>query len=286
MNTRIACIQLNTQNDLDANIANAAALMTEAAEQGAKMALLPENAFFMAATQKEALNAAYPMEEHPALLAMQKFAKEQQLWVMIGSLKVTLPNTPLPANRLIVLDDRGEIVSFYDKIHLYDVDVTGGERHQESAQCTAGDRLVLLHTPFAKIGLSICYDLRFPTHYRALAQAGAEVIVVPSAFTQTTGQAHWHILQRARAIENSCYVFAPAQTGNHPAKRQTYGHSLIIDPWGKILADAGTKPGIIHAEIDLEYLANIRKQIPAWKQKDEEHLVELVYTRHNSVCFE
>ena len=167
------------------------------------------------------------------------------------------------ANRTYVLDSDGTIAARYDKIHMFDVDLGNGERYAESSTFAPGSQAVLVDLPWGKLGLTICYDLRFPGLFRDLAQAGADMITVPSAFTQVTGEAHWHVLLRARAIETGTYVLAPAQTGSHPGDRATYGHTLIVNPWGKILADGGTEPGIVSAVIDVAEVARTRQKIPS-----------------------
>lgn len=170
-------------------------------------------------------------------------------------------------NRSFVLDRKGEIRARYDKLHMFDIELSNGENYLESEAIAAGDKAVLVDTEWGRLGLSICYDLRFGALYRALAQAGAEFITIPAAFTQTTGKAHWHTLVRARAIETGCYVLAPNQCGHHCDKRYSYGHSLIVDPWGEILADGGAEPGVIYADIDLAAVARARSRIPALKNE-------------------
>ena len=180
----------------------------------------------------------------------------------LGSLAVRTEGRQL-ANRAFVIDPRGEIRARYDKIHLFDVNLPSGETYRESNTVAPGDDAVVANLPFARVGLSVCYDLRFPQLYRTLAKAGAEILTVPSAFTETTGKAHWHVLLRARAIENACFVMAPAQGGEHANGRRTYGHSLIIGPWGDIIAEGGVDPGIVAAEIDLGEIAAARGRVPA-----------------------
>ena len=182
--------------------------------------------------------------------------------MLAGSLAVRLPDGRV-ANRSVLFDKEGRVAARYDKIHLFDVDLGNGESYRESATIAPGDRAVIAKTPWGPIGLTVCYDLRFPHLYRTLAQRGANFIAIPAAFTRTTGQAHWHVLQRARAIETGCYVFAPGQCGTHAEDRQTYGHSLIVDPWGAVLADGGEQVGIITARIDPAQVAAARRKIPA-----------------------
>ncbi len=260
-----ACVQLNCQNNMVENIAKAAAFITEASKQGADFIALPENAVFMSTGWDDLSNNLFYQEEHPALKEFQKLAKSLQKHILIGSLHIKLRNDEKIANRSFLIDSHGNISAQYDKIHLYDVSVKGGETHQESKRCISGKKPILAQTPWGKMGLTICYDVRFPYLYRNLAQAGAYFITVPAAFTKFTGEAHWHILLRARAIENSCYIIAPAQTGSHPNNRQTFGHSLIIDPWGRILADGAENEGIILAEIDTDLVEKTREQMPSLK---------------------
>ena len=203
-----------------------------------------------------------PEETHAALAAFRALAKELRIWLHCGSLAVILPSGKV-ANRTYVLSPDGAVAAFYDKIHMFDVDLGNGERYMESATFEAGHEAVTVDLPWGRLGLTICYDLRFPHLYRHLAQAGADFLTVPAAFTRVTGEAHWHVLLRARAIETGCFVFAPAQTGVHAGDRKTFGHALIISPWGEILADAGTDPGVIVTDIDVAEVARARAKIPA-----------------------
>lgn len=259
----VACIQINSQNNMAHNLGRASQLIADAARQGAQFITLPENVAFMAKDAEELYANAYFPEHHPALSHFQACAKKHQVWLLVGSIPVKLTDSPKLANRSYLINSEGGIVCHYDKIHLFDVAITGGESHRESSRFQPGDQAVTALTPWGKIGLSICYDLRFPHLFRFLAKQGASYLAVPSAFTYVTGKAHWEILLRARAIENSCYIFAPAQTGTHFSKRKTYGHSLIIDPWGKVLANGKTKEGVIMATIDPSLPTTIRKQLPA-----------------------
>jgi predicted amidohydrolase len=200
--------------------------------------------------------------EHPALAAFRELARDLRIWLHSGSLAV-LRDDGKVANRTYVLAPDGAIAAQYDKIHMFDVDLGNGERYAESATFQAGSQARTVDLPWGRLGLTICYDLRFPHLFRHLAQQGASFLTVPSAFTQPTGEAHWHVLLRARAIENGCYVFAPAQTGTHAGGRKTYGHALIVGPWGEVLADAGMAPGIIMATIDPAEVAKARGKVPA-----------------------
>jgi predicted amidohydrolase len=200
------------------------------------------------------------------IAAFQVLARETGAWLLAGSLVVRLPGEERLANRSYLFDPQGAVVARYDKIHMFDVDLAGGERYRESAQFRPGERAVLADTPWGKLGMSVCYDLRFPALYRALAQAGARMLSIPSAFALPTGEAHWHSLLRARAIETGCFVLAPAQTGLHEGGRRTYGHSLIVDPWGAVLADGGEAVGFVTAELDLARVDEARRAVPSLSQ--------------------
>lgn len=261
---RIACVQVNAQDDMEGNIRVAEGFAREAAKAGAKLIGFPENVAFMAPDGQGVREAARAEGIHPALARFQALARELDAWLLVGSLGIAgVDASGRVANRSFVIDASGQIVTRYDKIHMFDVELPGGESYRESATFRAGGAAVTVATPWAKLGLSICYDLRFPYLYRALAHAGAEIISVPSAFTLTTGRAHWHTLLRARAIETGSFIFAPAQCGTHPRGRQTFGHSLIVDPWGQVLADGGEAPGFVAADLDLAMVARVRGQIPS-----------------------
>ena len=257
-----ACLQVTAGNVMEENVAAAITLIDQAADGGANLMLLPENVTMMEWGRKAIISKARVESDHEGLAAFRDSAKRHKVWVHCGSLSISLDDGRV-ANRTYVINDSGEIVATYDKIHMFDVDLGNGERYAESTTFAPGDKAVIVDLPWARLGLTICYDLRFPALYRNLAQAGAGIIVVPSAFTQVTGEAHWHVLLRARAIETGAFVLAPAQTGTHPGDRKTYGHALIIDPWGKILADAGTGPGLISAEIDLDQVRKARQRMPS-----------------------
>ncbi len=259
---RAACLQVNASNDLAANIAAATDLTRDAVSQGAQLVLMPENVVMMEWGRANIITKAMPEESHAALKAFIALAKELGIWLHCGSLAVTLPSGKV-ANRTYVLSPDGAIAAQYDKIHMFDVDLGNGERYAESATFDAGSQSVTVDLPWGRLGLTICYDLRFPHLYRHLGKAGADFLTVPAAFTKITGEAHWHVLLRARAIETGCFVFAPAQTGTHAGDRKTFGHALIINPWGEVLADADTAPGIIVADIDVTQVAQARAKIPA-----------------------
>jgi deaminated glutathione amidase len=232
--------------------------------------VLPENLGCMARERKVKLAQAYPESDHPAVARFGALARELKLWIVSGSLSITIPDkTDKMANRCLVFNSFGAIVGRYDKIHLYDATPKPGEIYRESGEIIPGDKAVCVETPWGKLGLTICYDVRFPHLYRALAKEGAVIITVPAAFTETTGKAHWHTLLRARAIETGCFVFASAQTGIHDGGRKTYGHSLIISPWGEIIADGDEAVGVVTATIELDKVAQARKAIPSLKHDRE-----------------
>lgn len=258
----IAAIQMTSGDDIAANIAALAPLVEAAVARGATLIATPENSFYMRREGTAAM-ADVPMVEHAGVRWACSAAKAHGVWLLIGSLRAREVGMEKPFNRSILVSPTGEIAATYDKLHLFDVTLADGHAYRESSQAVAGDAPVVAPTPMANLGLSICYDLRFPNLYRQLALAGAEVLMVPSAFTRPTGAAHWHTLLRARAIENACYVVAPAQCGSHPGGRETYGHSLIIDPWGEIIAQASAdQPGVITAVLDPARIAAVRAQIP------------------------
>ena len=266
---KAACVQISSQLDMDANLEAASALVRDAADNGAQMVLLPENVSLMGTNREQALAMAMPEARHKALPVFTELAREKGVWLMVGSLSVRLDEAgggeDMLANRSLLISDQGEIMVRYDKIHMFDVNIEGGESHRESETYRPGAQAVVAATPWGGLGMTICYDLRFPYLYRSLAQAGAHFMSVPSAFTRVSGRAHWHVLLRARAVETGCYIFAPAQCGDHANDRQTYGHSLIIDPWGKILAEAGESPCVIAADIDPSRVAAVRAMIPSLK---------------------
>jgi predicted amidohydrolase len=258
---RVACVQLTSTPEMAANIEAACAGIRAAAAEGARLVLLPENAALMAGEAGMRENAA-DEGAHPARAAFAQAAREARVWLLAGSIAERGRAGKL-ANRSLLFDADGAVVAAYDKIHMFDVDLDGGESYRESSTFGHGGRAVLAETPWGGLGMTVCYDLRFAHLYRALAQAGAHMLSVPSAFTRPTGHAHWHVLLRARAIENGAYVLAPAQCGTHYGRRRTYGHSVIVDPWGEVLAEAGEEPGTISADIDLGAVEAARAKIPS-----------------------
>ena len=258
----VACIQTCSSNEIEENIQTVNGLVRDAVSAGAEFVLLPETVSLMETRSKLLFAKAKTQDEDPAWKAFQALAAELGIWLHTGSLPLKLSDTKI-ANRSFVIDPAGVIRATYDKIHMFDVDLPGGERYRESKNYQPDEQAVTADLPWGRLGLTICYDLRFPALYRALAQAGSDFLCVPAAFTQVTGEAHWHTLLRARAIENTCFVFAPAQTGTHANGRGTYGHSLIVDPWGEVLADAGEDVGFVTAEIDLKKVAEARGRVPS-----------------------
>jgi predicted amidohydrolase len=259
---KLACVQNCAVAEVERNIAIAGRLTRAAIERGAEIVCLPE--YFSGVTLKGGLlhPAAFEERRHPVLQAFVDLAREKRTWLLLGSLGVLAGDGRI-FNRGYLLDPSGAVAARYDKIHMFDVELTQGAPLQESATIAPGDCAVMAETGLCRIGLSICYDLRFPHLYRHLAQAGADLLAVPAAFTRITGQAHWHVLTRARAIENGCYVAAPCQHGTLPGGADCFGHSLIIDPWGRVLADGGEGEGVIVADIDPAEVAKARARIPA-----------------------
>ena len=260
---RVACVQNCAERDMAPSIAALEPLIRGAAGAGAELIVLPEMATMLEPQTPKVLEKAVAEEADPGLQHFRALAAETGRWILVGSLLVKVPGESRVANRSFMIDRRGAIAARYDKLHLFDVDLATGETYRESATVRAGGRAVLAPSPWGPIGLSVCYDLRFAYLYRALAQAGARYLAIPAAFTYTTGKAHWHVLVRARAIETGSYVFAANQGGIHAEGRRTWGHSLIVDPWGEVLADGGEKVGWITADIDPAKVEEARAAIPA-----------------------
>jgi predicted amidohydrolase len=261
---KIALLQMTTGIDPAANRETIIDAMRTAKAGGAHMLFTPEMSGYLDRNRKRAAERIVTEGDDPVLTGVQAAAAELGLWVSIGSLAVADPATPGKwRNRAFMIDGAGTIRARYDKMHLFDVDLPTGESWRESSSYAAGDTGVIVATPWTPIGLSICYDLRFPDLYRALSDAGARILTVPAAFTAPTGEAHWHVLLRARAIEAGCFVIAAAQTGTHEDGRATYGHSLVIDPWGKVLLDMGAAPGVGLVDLDLTQVDAVRQRIPA-----------------------
>lgn len=262
-----ACITLCAGRDPAANVEAACGFIRDAAARGATFILTPENTLLMETDRARLFDIVKPEAETPAADTFSALARELAIWLSIGSMAVKVAGDGQAgdkvANRSFLFAPDGRLAARYDKIHMFDVSLPGGEAYRESAHYRAGGAAVLADTDMGPVGLTVCYDLRFPALYRMLAQAGAMHLTVPSAFTRVTGEAHWHVLLRARAIETGAFVFAAAQSGRHETGRETYGHSLIVDPWGEVLADGGTAPGVVLAAIDPARSAEARARIPA-----------------------
>ncbi|HLI11037.1 MAG TPA: carbon-nitrogen hydrolase family protein [Alphaproteobacteria bacterium] len=259
---KVACIQNTAGPDILPNIHEVDRLIRSAHGAGAAFICTAENFTCIEFGAERSLAKALPEAEHPAIPHFTALARELGIWLLMGSLTIKLGPTKVN-NRSYLVDPEGRIVARYNKLHLFDVELREGESYRESATVEPGDRGVVAATPWGRLGMTICYDVRFAYLYRALAHAGAEFLTIPAAFTKTTGKAHWHVLVRARAIETGSYVFAPAQCGQHAGGRKTFGHALIVDPWGEVIADAGEAPGYVMAEIDPAKVAEARRMIPA-----------------------
>jgi predicted amidohydrolase len=260
----IALVQLRTPDRPKAALAHAEPLIREAAARGAKLVMTPEGTNFLQQSRARRAEILRAQGEDPAVAGLRELAKELGIWLLIGSAIVACEEADehRAANRSIFVDPEGKVRATYDKLHVYDVDLPTGERHRESEAIRPGRRATVAETPWGGLGLSICYDVRFPHLYRALARAGAEMIAVPAAFTVPTGQAHWEVLLRARAIETGCFVLAPAQGGAHEDGRKTWGHSLVVGPWGEVIARADDdKPQVVTARLDLAEVAVARAAI-------------------------
>lgn len=261
---RVGLIQMTSGEDAEANLATTLAGLREAAAGGASFVLTPEVTNILSSSRKTQEAAIAHEEECGFLTAIQKEAKALGVWVLLGSLAVkTHDPDGRFANRSFLISPAGDITARYDKIHMFDVEIDAQESYRESAHYRPGTRAVVARTDFAQIGMTICYDVRFPHLHRALAHAGAKIITVPAAFSPVTGAAHWESLLRARAIETGCFVLAPAQTGQNAPGRSTHGHSLVISPWGEVLADAGKKPGVTLADLDLDAVKQARGRVPS-----------------------
>jgi deaminated glutathione amidase len=258
-----ACIQMRSGRDPARNRDDAVALIRKAVAEGADYVQTPEMTSLLERDRAKFREHVGPEERDPTLSALRDLARALGIVVHVGSLPVQAGEKV--ANRAFLIGSDGDLVASYDKIHLFDVDLPNGETWRESSTYAGGDRAVLAETPWGLLGLTICYDIRFAALYRALAEAGAALLSAPACFTKQTGEAHWHVLHRARAIETGSFMISAAQGGRHEDGRETYGHSLIVDPWGRILAEGGTEPGVILAEIDLGFVTDARNRIPTLK---------------------
>ncbi|MEM7294663.1 MAG: carbon-nitrogen hydrolase family protein [Pseudomonadota bacterium] len=262
MKLNIAAIQNTATRDIPANIAWLRERVEHVVSNGAEVVCTPETCNLIEPDNSRVFDSTYSEADDPALAMFREAARELNVTIAVGSLAIR-NDVDRVVNRAFYIDPDGEVVARYDKLHMFDIQLKNGEFYRESESFNAGDKAVVVDSPWCRIGLSICYDLRFAALYRALAQAGAKVLTIPAAFTQTTGQAHWHILVRARAIETGSFVVAANQCGTHLGRRQSFGHSLIVTPWGEVLADGGAEPGIVQAELDLDKVDEARQMIPA-----------------------
>lgn len=258
---RVAVVQMVSSASVKDNLSKLDAFFIKARECAAELLVLPENFAFMGLNGSDKLGVAEDVGHGEIQQIVSQLAHRYGIWVIAGTIPIKATAKRIRASNM-VYDDKGAMVARYDKIHLFDVRVSEQEAHQESLSIERGDQVVVVDTPVGRVGLSVCYDLRFPELYRELALKGAELLSIPSAFTAVTGLAHWEILLRARAIENLCYVLAPNQGGQHASGRHTYGHSMIVEPWGKILAEQHQGAGVIVADIDLKRLQQLRQQFP------------------------
>jgi deaminated glutathione amidase len=258
----VALVQMRSGLAPAPNLDAAVRLIAEAKAGGADYVLTPEMTNILALKRELLFAAIVPEEADASLATFRELARKHGIYLHVGSLAIKV-SPEKAANRSFLIDPTGEIVARYDKIHMFDVDLSGGESYRESRNYRPGELAVAADLPWGRLGLTICYDLRFPALYRALADAGSSFIAIPAAFTKQTGEAHWHVLIRARAIENGCFVLAAAQGGRHENGRDTFGHSLVVDPWGRILAEGGTEPGVVMASIDPAEVVRARGRIPS-----------------------
>jgi predicted amidohydrolase len=271
---KAAMIQMRSGLAPSANVDAAARMIGEAKNAGAGYVQTPEMTNILAANGQQLFAAIVPEEQDASLATFRELARKLGIYVHVGSLAIKV-GLDRAANRAFVIDPKGEIVARYDKIHMFDVNLDKGESYRESNRYRPGELAVLTDLPWGRLGVTICYDLRFPALYRALAEAGATMLTIPSAFTKQTGEAgHWHVLNRARAIETGCFLFAAAQCGKHESGRESFGHSLIVDPWGRILAEGGNEPGLVMADIDVGEVAKARGRIPSLEHGRRFEIVE------------
>lgn len=259
---KVAAVQMTSGRDVERNLADARRLLAEAAAAGAELIVLPENFSFLGAQDAERIAAAEAPGDGPAQTFLVDEARRHRAWIVGGTIPIRDRNDRA-ASRSYLVSPEGEIAAFYDKIHLFDVDLGPGQVYRESKRFVAGERSCLVALDGYRLGLSVCYDLRFPELYRNLARRGAELLSVPSAFTVPTGEAHWHVLLRARAIETGCFVLAPAQHGRHEDGSETYGHTLVVDPWGRVIAERPADPGVLLATLDLDEVGRCRARLPS-----------------------
>ncbi len=270
---KVGLIAMRSGLDPQANLDAVLAAINQAKHAGADYVQTPEMTNVLESKRDRLLANIVSDDNDPTLATLREVARKLSIYIHIGSLAIKASHEKA-VNRSFLIDRRGDIAARYDKIHMFDVDLAGGESYRESNTYRAGELAVVADLPWGRLGMTVCYDLRFPALYRALAEAGASFFAIPSAFTKQTGEAHWHVLLRARAIENGCFVLAAAQGGKHESGRETFGHSLIIDPWGRILAEGGTEPGVVMAEIDPAEVAAERAKIPSLNHGRRFELVE------------
>jgi predicted amidohydrolase len=271
---KAALIQLNVTDDPARNLAGTVEMVRDAADQGARFVLTPEVTNCVSTSRDHQRAVLTHEADDITLAALRDVARDAGIWLLIGSLGLkTDDDDGRFANRSFMIDPTGQIVARYDKIHMFDVDIDASESYRESAGYRPGDRAVVADTDFGRVGMTVCYDMRFPMLYQALANAGADILTMPAAFSPVTGAAHWHTLLRARAIETGCFVLAPAQTGEHLSDtnktRSTYGHSLAVAPWGEVILDAGDAPGVYPFEMDMTRLADARRRVPSLANRRE-----------------
>lgn len=260
---KVAAIQMCSSHEVSDNLKTAGALIQEAAAHGARLIVLPEMFAVIGLASTDKVDVQEPLGQGPIQTFLCEQAKRHRVWLVGGTIPLSSENPGKIRASSLLINDQGEVVAAYDKIHLFDVTLSPTETYQESASTQAGDHIVVAETPFGKIGMSVCYDIRFPELFRVMFIRGAEIFVIPSAFTVPTGQAHWELLARARAVENFCYVIGACQGGTHSNGRKTYGHSVMINPWGEVISRAdGHTPGVIYADIDLAALQARRDAIP------------------------
>jgi len=276
---KAAMIQMRSGLAPAANIDSAIRLIGEAKSAGADYVQTPEMTNILEVKRERLLATITDEDKDSSLATLRELARKLGIYIHVGSLAIKLAGERA-ANRGFLIDPKGEIAARYDKIHMFDVDLGNGESYRESRTYRPGEAAVLADLPWGRLGVTICYDLRFPALYRALAEAGASFLAIPSAFTQTTGEAHWHVLNRARAIENGAFVLAAAQGGKHENGRETYGHSLVVDPWGRILAEGGNEPGVILAAIDPAAVTAARAKVPSLQHGRRFELVEPAEPAH------
>ncbi|MGA8077303.1 MAG: carbon-nitrogen hydrolase family protein [Xanthobacteraceae bacterium] len=270
---KVALVQMRSGLEPQANLAALLPAIEEAKRGGADYVLTPEMTNILALKREHLFAKIVAEENDPTVATLREVARRLGIYIHIGSLAIRA-SAEKAVNRSFLIDRKGEVAARYDKIHMFDVDLAGGESYRESNNYRPGEVAVIADLPWGRLGLSVCYDLRFPDLYRALAEAGASFLAIPSAFTKQTGEAHWHVLMRARAIENGCFVFAAAQGGRHENGRDTFGHSLVVDPWGRIVAEAGIEPAVLIVNIDPAEVAAARARVPSLYHGRRFELVE------------